>query len=84
MTQFKDSVLYIDTQSTETTLENQVLHHLEWIRRNPEKAQAMAKKAHDIVTRQWTVASPLGLDNRTHANIVQTKTQAQKGTMLCV
>ncbi|MBN9565925.1 MAG: glycosyltransferase family 1 protein [Alphaproteobacteria bacterium] len=52
---FKDSVLYIDTQSTDTTLEAQVFQHLAWIQNNPKEAQEKAKKAYDIVTRKWTL-----------------------------
>lgn len=58
-THFGDSVFYIDTSLSGESMFNQIEAHLNFIRQDPEKALAMAKKAHQIFIDYFTMENQL-------------------------
>lgn len=55
--EFKNSVLYIDHRKFD--LFSQIEKHMQWIKANPEKARAMAEKAHQIFLQKFTLEDQL-------------------------
>lgn len=43
---YGDSILYIDKNDSTQSLAAQIIDHVKWVRAHPEKAQEMAKEAH--------------------------------------
>jgi hypothetical protein len=56
---FGDSVFYIDTSASTTNIFSQILGHMHTIRQNPTKAREMARKAHQIFIRNFTMENQL-------------------------
>lgn len=56
---FGDNFLYFDQNADAQTMYNQVKEHVDWILANPEKAKAMANKAHQIFSEKFTLEKDL-------------------------
>lgn len=56
---FGETFLYIDVDASSARIANQIHKHLLWIKNNPEKAKAKAKKAHQIFIDKFTMESQL-------------------------
>lgn len=56
---FQDAVLYIDVDKSAEEIFAQIEAHMEWIRNNPEEAQELAKRAHNIFVSQFTLEKQL-------------------------
>lgn len=56
---FGDSFLYFDYDQDAETMYAQVKAHMDWINQNPEKAKAMAAKAHQIFLDKFTIEKDL-------------------------
>jgi hypothetical protein len=51
MEQFGDSVLYVDTDQSDSDIAKQILSRIEWVRSNPQAASRKAKNAHAKASR---------------------------------
>lgn len=58
---FGDSLLYIDGRSSAEQIRMDIVKHIEWAKKNPEAALAMAEKAQDIFARRFTLTRSLKL-----------------------
>ncbi len=56
---FGDSFLYIDIDSSAERIISQIEKHLQWIKANPDKAKAKARKAYEIFVKNYTLESYL-------------------------
>ena len=56
---FGDSFLYFDQNADAETMYKQVKAHVDWIKNNPEKAKAMAARAHQIFLDKFTLDKDL-------------------------
>ncbi len=56
---FGDSFLYFDQDADSEVMYRQVKAHMDWINANPEKAKAMAAKAHQIFLDKFTLEKDL-------------------------
>ena len=56
---FGDSFLYFDHDVDPEIMYKQVKEHMDWIKANPEKAKAMAAKAHQIFLDKFTIEKDL-------------------------
>lgn len=56
---FGDSVLYIDHTKDADSIYEQINNHMTWIKNNPLKASAKAKKAHEIFSEKFTLEKQL-------------------------
>ena len=56
---FGDNFLYFDQKADGATMYKQVKAHMDWIKANPEKAKAMAARAHQIFLEKFTVERDL-------------------------
>lgn len=56
---FGDSFLYFDQNANGETMYKQVKAHYDWIKANPEKAKAMAERAHQIFLEKFTLEKDL-------------------------
>ncbi len=52
---FGDNVLYIDVNKNSTEIFSQIDQHMQWIFANPEQAQQMAERCHDIFLEKFTL-----------------------------
>lgn len=72
---FQDSVLYFNEENSANAMTEEVLDHIKWIKENPEKARAKAKKAHDIFLKKFTLENELIKIAKMHETILnQSKT----------
>jgi hypothetical protein len=53
--QFGDAVLYIDQDSDDQALAADIAGHIEWIRRQPEAARALAARSHRIFRERFSL-----------------------------
>lgn len=56
---FGDNFLYYDQNADSDIMYAQVKSHMDWIKQNPEKAKAMAAKAHQIFLDKFTLEKDL-------------------------
>jgi len=70
---FGDSVFYIDTSLSENEIFDQIQQHLKTIKEAPEIAHEMAKKAHDIFIKNFTMENQLLKLEEMHKKIKVTK-----------
>lgn len=56
---FGDNFLYFDHKADAETMHEQVRAHFQWIKENPEKAKAMADRAHKIFLEKFTLEKDL-------------------------
>ena len=68
--EFGDSVLYFDATADSDTMTSQILNHYKWAKENPDKAKALAKKAHDIFDQKFTSEHDLKRIARMHEKIL--------------
>ncbi len=68
---FGDNVLYFDQTADAETMYKQVKAHYDWIKANPEKAKAMAAKAHQIFLEKFTLEKDLIRIAKMHEYIVR-------------
>lgn len=57
--EFGDNILYVDHDLPGEALYQQIMAHRQWILDHPEKAEAMAKKAHQIFSEKFTLEKQL-------------------------
>ena len=67
---FGDSFLYIDIDASADRVVSQIEGHLAWIKQNPDKAKAKARKAYDIFINNYTLESLLLNVARMHEKIL--------------
>ncbi len=68
---FGDNVLYFDQTADAETMYKQVKAHYDWIKANPEKAKAMAARAHQIFLEKFTLEKDLIRIAKMHEYIVR-------------
>ena len=68
---FGDSVLYFDQNAAPKVMYEQVKAHFDWIKANPEKAKAMAARAHKIFLDNFTVDKDLARIARMHEYVLE-------------
>lgn len=68
---FGDSFLYFDQNADAETMYKQVKAHFDWILANPDKAKAMAERAHQIFLDKFTLEKDLIRISKMHEYIVQ-------------
>ncbi len=79
MEHFGDSFLYFDQNADAQTMYAQVKEHMDWIKAHPEKAKAMAAKAHQIFLDKFTLEKDLIRIAKMHEAILeQEKSMALK------
>lgn len=69
--EFGDSILYVDQNLPAEALFKQIIGHRQWILDHPEKAEAMAKKAHQIFAENFTLEKQLQDFKAFHLQIMQ-------------
>lgn len=69
--QFGDNILYFDNTADSEEMFKQVKVHYEWIIDNPEKAKAMANRAHKIFLDKFTLENDLVRIAKMHEYIVK-------------
>jgi glycosyltransferase involved in cell wall biosynthesis len=69
--EFGNSVLYIDENISGFMLFQQINNHVKWIQSNPKKAENMARKAHEIFLKKFTLETQLKNLIRMHETIMQ-------------
>lgn len=74
---FGDNILYFDQNADANTKHAQVKKHVEWIINNPERARAMAAKAHDIFIKNFTLEKDLIRIAKMHEYVI--KVESDKG-----
>ena len=67
---FGDSFFYFDHDVDSETMYKQVKAHIDWIKENPEKAKAMAEKAHKIYLEKFTIEADLIRIAKMHENVI--------------
>lgn len=67
---FGDSFFYFDYNKDAETMYKQVKSHIDWIIANPEKAKAMADKAHQIFLQKFTLEKDLIRIAKMHEYVV--------------
>ncbi len=67
---FGDSFLYFDYDADSETMYKQVKAHMDWIKANPEKAKAMAEKAHKIYLEKFTIEADLIRIAKMHETLI--------------
>lgn len=72
---FGDSFLYYDQNADAETMYKQVKNHVDWILENPEKAKAMANKAHQIFLEKFTLEKDLIRIAKMHESILMQEKQ---------
>lgn len=70
---FGENFLYIDVDASSERIADQIHNHIIWIKNNPEKAKAKAKKAHQIFIDKFTMESQLINLARMHEKIKRDK-----------
>lgn len=75
---FGDSFLYIDIDFSAERIISQIEKHLNWIRANPEKAKAKARKAYDIFIKNYTLESYLINLAKMHEKILLDETKTNQ------
>lgn len=68
---FGDNFLYFDQTADAETMYKQVKAHYDWIKANPEKAKAMAARAHQIFLEKFTLEKDLVRIAKMHEYIVR-------------
>ncbi len=68
---FGDNFLYFDHNADSETMYNQVQAHYNWIKENPNKAQAMAARAHQIFLEKFTLEKDLIRIAKMHESILE-------------
>ena len=68
---FGDNFLYFDQNADSETMYKQVKAHIDWIKANPEKAKAMAAKAHQIYLEKFTLDKDLSRIAKMHEYILE-------------
>ena len=68
---FGDSFFYFDHDVDSETMYKQVKAHIDWIKANPEKAKAMAAKAHQIYLEKFTLDKDLSRIAKMHEYILE-------------
>ncbi len=68
---FGDNFLYFDQNADAETMYKQVKAHYDWIKANPEKAKAMAARAHQIFLEKFTLEKDLVRIAKMHEYIVR-------------
>ena len=56
---FGDNFLYFDHKASAQEIYKQIKSHMDWIKANPEKAKAMADRAHKIFLEKFTIEKDL-------------------------
>ncbi|OJU80077.1 MAG: hypothetical protein BGO10_01075 [Chlamydia sp. 32-24] len=69
--EFKDNVLYVNGEANAEELAEQIDKHVNWIFKNKEKAQEMAKNAHAIFCEKFTLE--IQIKNLINMNQLSTK-----------
>lgn len=59
MNVLNDNALYVDFSQNIDKIENQIFHHLKWIKNNPELAQIKARNSHKIFQEHYTLENQL-------------------------
>jgi hypothetical protein len=67
---FSDSFLYVDVDASAERIAAQIHKHLLWIKENPDKAKAKAKKAHEIFAEKFTMENMMIKLARMHEKII--------------
>ncbi len=67
---FGDNFLYFDQNADAETMYKQVKAHMDWIKANPEKAKAMAARAHQIYLEKFTLDKDLSRIAKMHEYIL--------------
>jgi len=67
---FKETVFYIDTTLSSEEIYSQIMHHLNTIHANPQKALDMAKKAHEIFIDKFEMSKQLQLLETMHNTLI--------------
>ena len=75
---FGDSVFYIDTSASGESIFNQIQGHLNTISQDPKKALKMAKKAHQIFIKKFTMERQL-MDLKDMDKKLKTRTKKGRG-----
>jgi hypothetical protein len=70
MKHFGDNFLYFDQTADAETMYQQVKSHYDWIQANPEKAKAMASRAHNIFLEKFTLEKDLARIAKMHEYIL--------------
>ena len=52
---FSDSVLFFDIEQDEVAIYNQIKNHINWIKENPERATAMARKSSEVFAENFSI-----------------------------
>ena len=73
---FGNSFLYFDQTASSEAMYAQVKSHYDWIKANPEKAKAMANRAHNIFLEKFTLEKDLNKIAKMHEYILN----QEKGT----
>jgi hypothetical protein len=68
---FGDNFLYFDQNADSEAMYKQVKAHYDWIKANPEKAKAMAARAHQIFLEKFTVEKDLIRIAKMHEYVIQ-------------
>jgi hypothetical protein len=68
---FGDNVLYFDNDLTPKEMSAQIKKHMDWIQANPEKAKAMADRAHQISLKKFALEDNLLRIAKMHEFIVK-------------
>jgi len=71
MENFGDNFLYFDQTADAETMYKQVKDHVDWIKANPEKAKAMAARAHKIFLEKFTLEKDLTRIAKMHEYVLQ-------------
>lgn len=60
VTEFGDSLLYVDADQSADVVSQQIVEHVSWINRNPALAHSMAMRSHAIFKERFTLEKMLG------------------------
>ena len=67
---FGDSVLYINQEKSANAMTEEVLKHVEWIKSHPKESVEKAKRAHEILIKNFTLENELVKIAKMHETII--------------
>jgi spore maturation protein CgeB len=68
---FGDNILYFDHNKSTEEQADEIIKHVEWIKKNPEKAKEMANNCHKIFLEKFTMEKQLVKLAKMHEHVLE-------------